>query len=229
MDTRTSLDLNMFCVAFALLALGFSSGDQTHAFILAYLVAAAGILFGAYRAAAGDSTQIMAGPVTAVVLLAVFDNFQVQDAHLEASLCVLLLAVALGTSILATLNPGQGFITILVTGSIVGLVGVWLTQAAIGHHVPGFGLFIPIDDIQKVNPLHIDFFRPQYSDAELTERYLRNAGSEPGPFPWRILLFALQSIVISSWDTLVLSVGVSITSLAATPVIQKFAREAKGK
>jgi hypothetical protein len=224
MDTKTSLDLNIFCVAFALFAL-ICSGDQTHAFILAYLVAAAGILFGAYRATAGDATQILAIPVTAVVLCTVFDNFRVQDSHLEENLCLLLLAVALGTSILASLNPGRGHILILVTGSIVGLVGVWLTQVAISHHAPGFGVFIPIDDIQKINPLHIDFFRPQYSDAELAERYLHNRGSEPGPLPWRYMLFALQTVVISAWDALVLSVGVWITSLAAIPLIIMFTRE----
>ncbi len=225
MDTKTSLDLNIFCVAFAMLALGCSRGDQTHAFILAYLVASAGILFGAYRAAAADSTQIKAGPVTAVVLIAVFDNFRVNDAHLVGYLCVPLLAVALGTSILAALNSGKGRIPILVTGSIVGLIGLWLTLTAIRHNLPGSGLFIPIDDIQKVNPFHIDFFRPQYSEAELTERYLHNAGKEPGPFPWRVMLFVLQSVVISAWDALILSVGVWITSLAATPLVQMFARE----
>ena len=226
MNTKMSLDLNIFCVGFSLLALGFGgAGDQTHAFILAYLVGVAGVLFGAYRAAAGDSTQIMAGPVTAVVLFAVFDNFMVPDTHLKGNLCILLLAVALGTSVLASLNPGRKHIPILVTGSIAGLLGVWLTLIAIGYHSPGSGLFVPIDDIQKVNPLHIDFFRPQYSDAELVERRLHNAGSEPAHYPWRILLFALQTVIISAWDALVLSAGVWITSLVATPLVQLFARE----
>jgi hypothetical protein len=227
METKTSLGLNISCVIFALLVLVFSGGadDQTHAFILAYLVAAAGILFGANRAAAGDSTQIMAGPVTGVVLFAVFENFRVPDTHLKGNLCILLLAVALGTSILASLNPGRGRIPILVTGSIAGLFGVWLTLIAIGYHLPGSSLFVPIDDIQKVNPLHIDFFRPQYSDAELVERRLHNAGIEPAHFPWRVLLFVLQTVVISAWDALVLSLGVWITSLVATPLIKLFARE----
>jgi hypothetical protein len=227
METKTSLGLNISCVIFALLVLVFSGGadDQTHAFILAYLVGAAGILIGAYRAAAGDSTQIMAGPVTAVVLFAVFENFLVPDTHLKGNLCMLLLAISLGTSVLASLNPGSKRIPILVTGSIVGLVGVWLTLIAIGYNLPGSSLFVPIDDIQKINPLHIDFFRPQYSDAELVERRLHNAGSEPAHFPWRVLLFVLQTVVISAWDALVLSLGVWITSLAATPLMKLFARE----
>jgi hypothetical protein len=226
MDTKTSVNLNISCVMVASIALVFGGADdQTHAFILAYLVAATGILFGAYRAAAGDSTQIMAGPVTAVVLCTVFEKFQVQDTHIKGILCVPLLAVALGTSILASLNPGRGRIPILVTGSIAGLFGVWLTLIAIGYHLPGSGLFVPIDYIQKVNPFHIDFSGPQYSLVELTERRLHNAASKPGPFPWRVLLFDLQTMVISAWDALVLSVGVWITSLAATPLIQLFARE----
>ncbi len=227
MNTKTSLGLNVFCVGFAVLALVFSSGadDQTHAFLLAYLVAAAGILFGAYQAAAGDSTQIMAGPVTAVVLLVVFDNFRVQDAHLEGTLCLLLLAIALGTSILSSLNAGRSRIPILLIGSIAGLAGVWLTMAAITYHVPGSGLFIPIDDLQKANPFHIDFFRPQYSDAELVERRLHNAGSEPAPLPWRMVLFALQTVVLSAWDALILSLGVWVTGLAATPMMRLFARQ----
>lgn len=228
MDTKTSLTPNISCIVFALFVLVFSSSadDQTYAFILAFLVAAAAILFIAYRAAAGDSTQIVAGPVTAVVLFAVFDNFQVQDARIEGLLCLLLLAVALGASVCALLNPGRGRIAVLLMGFIVGVVGVCLTLAAISYHVPGSSLFIPVDDIQKANPLHIDFFRPQYSTAELAERRLHNAASEPSPFlPWRQFLFAAQTVALSAWDALMLSIGVWIAGLAVTLVMKLFTKE----
>jgi hypothetical protein len=199
-------------------------GGQNGAFYLAYLVSLAVILFNAYRAAAGDDKQILAGPVTAVLVLAVFDSFGVQDGPLQSNLCLLLMAVAFGTSVLAILASGWSRLAIFLAGPIVGLVGLLLTTTAINHHLPGSGLYIAFDDIPKIDPLHLDYLRGR-TDAELREMHLHNAAAGSGVSTWKIGLFALQTVALAGWDALILSLGVWITGLAVTSLAGLFTKK----
>ena len=176
MNKESSLTSNILCVVWALGVLGFarSEDSQTNAFAIAYIVPAAITLFNAYRAASGDDKQILAGPVTAVVLLAVFGNFSELDTPLRSDLCLLLTAVPFGTSVLGTLVPGLTRLPTLLAGTIVGWAGLLLTTAAISHHLPGSGLFIALDSLTKIDPFHLEYLRGP-SNTELDDMRNHNA------------------------------------------------------
>jgi hypothetical protein len=202
MGTDEALSVNGLCIAFAWLALTASDlgkVNQTDAFIVAALVAAPAILYCAWRAASGDSRQIWAAPVTAMILFAVFDNFHLAHPDIEGAFCILLLAVTLGTSVVAPVS-GWGRPVTLLTGTILGTAGIVLTLTAIRYQVPGYRLFVPIDAIQTFNPLHIDFFPKDPSRVD-------------GTLVWRYWLFGLQTAAVSAWDALILGIGVAITAL----------------
>jgi hypothetical protein len=226
MHKESSLTSNILSVVWALGALGFarSEDSQTNAFAIAYIVPAAITLFNAYRAAGGDDKQILVGPVTAVVLLAVFGNFSELDTPLRSDLCLLLTAVPFGTSVLGTLVPGLTRLPTLLAGTMMGWAGLLLTTAAISHHLPGSGLFIALDSLTKIDLLHLEYLRGP-SNAELDDMRKHNAaiGSGSG---WKVMLFALQTIVLCAWDALILSIGVWITTLVASPVMKIFAKNA---
>jgi len=226
MGKESSLTSNIFCALWAMGVLAFMPNDDApnRAFLLAYSVAIAVILFNAYRAAAGDEKQILAGPVTAVLVLAVFNSFGMPVDPLHSTLYLLLVAVALGTSVLAVLASGRPRLVIFLAGTVVGWIGVLLTMTAINHHLPGSGLFIRFGDIPKFDPFHLDYLRGR-TDAELAEMRLHNAAGGSGVPTWKVLLFVLQTVAVAAWDALILSLGVWIAGLATTPVMRLFARE----
>jgi hypothetical protein len=226
MGKESSLTSNILCLFWAIAVLAFVPGDQgaSRAFLLAYPVGIAVILFNAYRVAAGDSKQILANPVTAALLLAVFDSFGMPADPLHSSLYLLLMAVALGASVLAVLAPGRPPLVIFLAGPVVGWLGVLLTSAALDHHLPGSGLFVRFGDIPKFDPLHLDYLRGR-TDAELQDMIQHNGVGGSGVPTWKIILFVLQTVALSAWDALILSLGVWIVGLIAAPVTKLFAKK----
>lgn len=226
MGKESSLTSNIFCVLWAMGVLAFMPSDDApnRAFLLAYSVAIAVILFNAYRAAAGDEKQVLANPVTAVLLLTVFDGFGVLNGILNSNLSLLLMAVAFGTSVLTILLFGPR-LAIFLAGAVVGWTGILLTTTAIRHHFPGSGLFIAFDDIPKIDPLHLDYLRGR-SDAELQDMIRHNGVGGSGAPTWKIILFVLQTVALCAWDALLLSLGVWIVGLLAMPVTKLFTKKA---
>ena len=224
MNKESSLTLNALSVVWALGALAYAHGEdgQTNAFAIAYSVPAVITLFNAYRAAGGDDKQVLAGPVTSVVLLAVFGSFGVLDSPLRADLALLLTAVPFGTSVLGALVSGLARLPTLLAGTVVGWAGLLLTTAAISHHLPGAGLFIALDSLTKIDPFHLEYLRGP-SNAELDDMRKHNAANVSGS-GWKVMLFALQTIVLCAWDALILSVGVWLMALVASPVMKIFAK-----
>lgn len=189
---------------------------STGVVILAIIIGLGGILLTAWRAARGSGLQIVATPITGVLLLAVLASVT-SKAPIEVMPQMLLISVAMGVPIMAILLPGRDPRLLMAVGVIVGWIGVVLATSAINSHVPGFSLFLPLDQIQGLDPFHIGFFR-QPSDAELAERIRHNAGTEAASWltHWPLALFVLQTVVVAAWDTLLLGAGVLIVGVAAS-------------
>jgi hypothetical protein len=225
MEAKEGLWTNIATVGMALLVplLISTDGGGTSAFFVAFAIGLAGTLFSAWRAARGSALQVVATPITGIILSAVLVNFA-HGAPLLAELEVVLLAVALGVPILAPLLPGRDPRFLMVVGAIVGLIGVGFAAAAITRDVPGFNLFVPFDRIPALDPFRIGFFQ-QLSDAELAERIRHNAGTEYSwGSTWRGALFLLQTVVVSAWDALILGVCVLVVGLVVSAAVRVVSR-----
>ena len=228
-DRNSSLFSNLLFIVSAFIVLAVAARDhQTLGLVLAYSIAAAGTLWSAWRAASGDGLQMAAGPVMAVGFSVIFNRLvdfsNVENPTLWILLGSSLWVVAFGVSILAILNPDRNRVLLLLVGPIIGLVGLQLSTSAIVHNLPGSGLFIPVDTIPNIDPLHINSLFPAETFEEETER-LRHNGVEPNGSGYRLLLLALQFIAITTWDALVLSAGVWITGGIATLFFKLFGRK----
>jgi hypothetical protein len=208
MKSDKSWQLNAFCLGTVLVAQAIANASPNGnggALFIASLIALAGTATTCWLAAENVGDQRVLAPITGVLLFAELAGFRGTVGALRVIVTLLVIAAPLGVSVLSHVLSTPRPRTVMVLGPIVGLIGAGLSLLAIQHRVPGFNLFVAIDDLSTFNPMHIDFF----GQAD-------ESGAASG-IGFGTLAFIVQTTVVAAWDALILSVGVFCVSLAALP------------